>query len=295
MNILWTETYRPTELAQVALLPDTRAILQSFLDAEEIPHLLFHGPPGTGKTTLARILTSKLDCRVLSLNASKERGIDVIRGQVATFSRALFDTRWNIVFLDEADKLTPDAQTALRNDMEAHAARTRFILTGNFLHKILDPLQSRCTVIELSQMPLKERFDIACSILTAEGIEFTPQAVLAVAEKHNDMRRLLSAAQRIALATGSLHAVPDDSLAGSSTEVLSAIRAKDWPALVRLSKSAGFDHRGVLRDMFWAITGEGQLVVDARLAIAQAVHQSGYTPDPVIHFLGTCVELYDGV
>jgi len=295
MNILWTERYRPTTLDGVALLAETRSLIEGFLAAGEIPHLLLHGPSGTGKTTLAKILVGALDCQVLSLNASKERGIDVIRGQVSTFSRAVFGKRWNIVFLDEADKLTPDAQTALRNDMETFAGKTRFILTGNFLHKVIDPLQSRCMVVELSQMPLKERFGVLVRILESEGIDFTPYAILGLVERHTDMRRLLSQAQRVALSEGSIHNVPEDTLAGSGVQVMDAIRRKDWPVLVQLSKSPGFDHRGVLQDMFWTITEEDQSAIDNRLVIARAVDRSGYTPDAVIHFLGTCAELYDKV
>ena len=294
MNILWTEAHRPTSLDQLALLEGNRTLLQKFIDEGEIPHLLLHGPPGTGKTTVAQILISQLDCAVLKLNASSERGIDVIRDRVSTFARSLLQRRWNIVFLDEADKLTPDSQTALRNTMEAHAGRTRFILTGNLLHKIIDPLRSRCQVLEFAQMPLKERFRVLKDVLVAEEVEFDPNALLELAGKYNDMRKLLMAAQRIAIQDGGLQVIPEEQVR-SGAAVLAMCTVKDWTGIVQLSKTPGFDHAHVLTEMFWAVEGEDEPAIMQRLKLAQAVDKTGYTPDPVILFLGTCAEIISSV
>ena len=282
-KVLWTEKYRPTDLEEVALSEGNRALLLSCIEGGEIPHLLFHGPAGCGKTTVAKILMDALDCTQLVLNASAERGIDTIRDKVGSFVRVQTGAAWNVVFLDEADKLTPDAQTALRNMMETYAERSRFILTGNYLSKILDPIQSRCQVVELGAMPLKERFRVLVEVLKVEEVEFDKEVVFAYAERYTDMRRLLLRAQRSIMSHGKL---TDPKVAtGEGAQILQLIRNKDWLALVQLSKHPEFDHQQGLVDLFWAIPDD--LSTDShpaaaaqwRAAVAKAVHQSGHTPE----------------
>src|SRR3954468_14547678 len=142
-DVLWTEKYRPTRLEDMAMEEENRRVLQSYIEGGVIPHLLFIGPAGSGKTTISRILVKSLDCSVLSLNASSERGIDTIREKVGSFVQAMLLGAWNVVFMDEADQLTSDAQGAMRNMMESYSERARFIFTGNYGHKIIGPIQSR--------------------------------------------------------------------------------------------------------------------------------------------------------
>lgn len=146
MQIL-TEKYRPKTLSDmVGNIPD-------LVIDDSMPHLLLHGSAGCGKTTLARIIISMLNCDHIVLNASSERGIDVIRDKVRDFaSTKSRNETIKIVFLDEADHLTPDAQTALRNTMETYSRNTRFILTANYINRIIEPLQSRCIVIKFGNI-----------------------------------------------------------------------------------------------------------------------------------------------
>jgi len=146
---IWPEKYRPQTLDDLIISDRNKEILSGF--KEEIPNLLFTGSPGTGKTSLAKILVNDvLKCNFLYINASDESGIDTIRHKVTNFSQTKsFDGKVKVVILDECDGLTTQAQGALRNTMESFAKYTRFILTANYKHKIIPPLQSRCQFIDI--------------------------------------------------------------------------------------------------------------------------------------------------
>ncbi|MFW6265549.1 MAG: AAA family ATPase, partial [Halanaeroarchaeum sp.] len=147
---IWVEKYRPERLADVVGHEDIIDRVESYVARDDLPHLLFSGPAGTGKTATASAIAKELygdDWRenFLELNASDERGIDVVRDRIKNFARASFGGyNYRIIFLDEADALTSDAQSALRRTMEQFSNNTRFILSCNYSSKIIDPIQSRC-------------------------------------------------------------------------------------------------------------------------------------------------------
>lgn len=289
-NHIWVEKYRPDDLANMALSEENRHLLAGMIAAEEIPHLLLHGPPGVGKTTLAKILTHELDCSVLQLNASSERGIDVVREKIQLFVRGLMGKKWNVVFLDEADAMTHDAQTALRNMMETFSGTSRFILTCNYLHKIISPIQSRCMAIELAQMSLKQRYDVLFGILTNELGELAEKdrlVALEYAERYTDLRRMITAAQKSVMAHGSIQSPSVAQMDG--TKILLLVDEGDWNNIRTLSKGESFDHRQGLIDLFWALEAEPD--PSAMVLVGKAVHESGWTPDSVVHFLATIAEV----
>jgi len=146
---IWVEKYRPAKLDDIILDERTLNIVKEFKN--EIPNLLFVGNPGTGKTTLARVIVNDiLGCNYLYINASDESGIDTIRHNITNFAQTKsFDGGIKVVILDEADGLTPQAQAALRNTMETFAKYCRFILTANYKHKIIPALQSRCQALDI--------------------------------------------------------------------------------------------------------------------------------------------------
>lgn len=288
---LWVEKYRPRKLDQMALPDEHRNLLQSYLEKGEVPHLLLVGPPGGGKTTTAKILIDSLECEVLKMNASKDRGIDVIRDRIGTFAKTKAWSKWKIVFLDEADGLTPDAQNAMRAMMEDYHDQTRFILAANNGFKIIAPLQSRCVVMEFGESPLKERIQILQKILSAEGAQAEMTVMLGYAEKYSDLRRMIGAAQRSVLANkGVLKPASEQQISGS--DLLSWVGAGKWDDLVKASQNPMFEHRRGLEEMFWAVDLKNtKKPAQFRYILAKAVHESMWTPDTVVHFLGTCAEL----
>ncbi|WP_152039613.1 replication factor C small subunit [Salinigranum salinum] len=202
---IWIEKYRPQSLAEIHGQEDTIQRLQSYVDRDDLPHLMFAGPAGVGKTTAATAIARALygdDWRgnFLELNASDERGIDVVRDRIKSFARSSFGNYdYRLIFLDEADSLTSDAQSALRRTMEQFSDNTRFILSCNYSSKIIDPIQSRCAVFRFS--PLSDaavRAQIE-EIAAAEGIETTDAGVDAlVYAADGDMRRAINALQAAA-------------------------------------------------------------------------------------------------
>lgn len=172
---LLTEKYRPT------VINDIVGFVPSFDIDESMPHLLLYGPPGTGKTTLAKVIIRTLNCDHITLNASSDRGIDTIRDKVKDFaSTKSKDSNIKIVFLDEADHLTPDAQTALRNTIESYSRNTRFILTCNYINRIIDPLKSRCISIKFDNLPADKIVERLIFICEQEKIPYEMEALIKI-------------------------------------------------------------------------------------------------------------------
>jgi len=171
-NNLWVEKYRPSSLNDLVLDPLHKDIIHKFLKEGNIPHLLLSGGVGTGKTTIAKILINTLDCDSLILNASSERGIDVVRNKIQMFASMSSFKKWKIVFMDEADLLTPESFFALRNIMETYSQNTRFILTANYINRIIEPIRSRCQIMEFKALPKEFINKKLSDILAKEKIEY---------------------------------------------------------------------------------------------------------------------------
>ncbi len=205
----WVEKYRPKKLDEMIGQEEVVKRLKAYAEKKEMPNLLFAGPPGTGKTTAAIALAREIfgdtfEQNFLELNASDERGINVVRETIKEFARTLpfGGAKFKIIFLDEADALTADAQNALRRTMEKYAATARFILSCNYSSKIIEPIQSRCALFRfkpLSDEQIKERLRY---IAQNEGLNITEEALDAlVYVAEGDMRKAINTLQAAAAIT----------------------------------------------------------------------------------------------
>jgi replication factor C small subunit len=168
-----------------------------YIQNEDVPHLLLYGQAGTGKTTLAKIITNQIDCDLMYINASDENSVDAVRDKIRGFASSMGFRKWKVIILDEADYLSQNAQAALRNLMETFSASTRFILTCNFVEKVIDPIQSRCQTFAITPPSKKEVAKRLNEILNQEGVEFEMSDLAVIVNSgYPDIRRVLNAAQR---------------------------------------------------------------------------------------------------
>ena len=194
---LWVERYRPDTLSGYVGNEHILEKVRIYIQNEDVPHLLFFGGAGTGKTTLAKIITNQIDCDLMYINASDENNVDTVRDKIRGFASSMGFRKWKVIILDEADYLTPNAQAALRNLMETFSKTTRFILTCNYVEKIIDPIQSRCQTFGITPPSKKEVAIRLKEILDLEGVQYEmSDLAILVNSGYPDIRRVLNAAQR---------------------------------------------------------------------------------------------------
>ncbi|MCX6700455.1 MAG: replication factor C small subunit [Methanomicrobiales archaeon] len=211
-NTIWIEKYRPVRLADIVGQNEIIERLESYVRNGNLPHLLFTGSAGVGKTTAAVSLAREFfgeswHMNFRELNASDERGIDVVRNQIKQFARTspLGGATFKVLFLDEADALTNDAQAALRRTMESYAQTCRFILSCNYSSKIIDPIQSRCAIYRFKPLGKAAISEEIQKIANIEGVAVTEDAINAIVYvAQGDMRKAINALQGAAIISPSI-------------------------------------------------------------------------------------------
>lgn len=194
---IWVEKYRPKTLDTYVGSERIKSYIGSCLEKNDIPHLLFHGVQGTGKTTLAKIIANNSNFELLYINASDERGIDTIREKIVQFAEASTFKKLKIIILDEADYITSTAQAALRNVIESFSLNTRFILTANYLEKIIEPLKSRFQVFKIEPPSKKEIYNFVSNILKSESTSFKMEDLaLIINNFFPDIRKIIGICQQ---------------------------------------------------------------------------------------------------
>ena len=302
MKELWTEKYRPKDVDGYVFTDiSVKEQVEEWIKDGHIPHLLLHGPAGTGKTTLAKILVNQLGIDsydFLQVNASRDNGVDFLKTKIEGFVSTLPFGHLKIVLLDEADYLSPNAQGLLRGLMETYAAQARFILTCNLVHKVITPLKSRCTELHINKTDQVEFFTRAATVLATENVTYEPEVLASyVAATYPDLRKCLNLLQSNSKNGVLLNPKDIDSSTQDYKLVMVDLfkRRKIKEARKLLCEQARPEEMDeIFRWMYdnldlWSKTDEGQ--DEAILVIRKGMINHSLAGDPEINLSATIVEL----
>jgi|TARA_Y100000034_G_scaffold25603_1_gene30207 replication factor C small subunit len=297
-HTIWAEKYRPTSLDTYIGNEHLKSKVEIYLKDGDIPHLLLYGPAGTGKTTLAKILSNSIECDYLYLNASDEGGVDKVRNKIKNFTSTIGFKDLKVVILDEADFVTPEGQAALRNLMETFAKHSRFILTCNYSERIIDPIQSRCQSFQIIPPSKKEVALKIQDILDAEKIEYSlDDIVLNVNSGYPDIRRTINSIQRQSI-NGKLvvdkRSIIENDYKLKLLEILKTQDKKNAFGNIRmlLSDSKIKDYADCFRLLFDSVDeyakGHISTVI---LILAEGQRNDVLVPDKEINFMATIINV----
>ncbi|AXQ70554.1 clamp loader of DNA polymerase [Synechococcus phage S-T4] len=304
-EFLWVEKYRPKTIEECILPENIKKTFQDFLDKGEVPNLLLAGPAGCGKTTVAKALCNELGVDVYVINGSDEgRFLDTVRNQAKNFASTVSlqgNGKPKVIIIDEADNTTHDVQLLLRANIEAFHNNCRFIFTCNYKNRIIEPLHSRCAVVEFttnkSDKPqiASKFFKRIQEILGAEGIEYDNKVLVELINKHfPDWRRVLNECQRYAVGgkidAGILASFSDVNIDG----LMRSLQAKNFKEVRKwVVNNLDNDPGTILRNVYDALYErlEGPSVAAAVLIIAKYQYQIAFVADQEINLLAALTEI----
>lgn len=302
-EVLWVEKYRPRTIADCILPDEYKATFQSYVDRKEIPHLLLCGSPGTGKTTVARALCDEIGCDYLFINGSDESGIDTFRTKIKNYASSVsLGGGKKVVIIDEADYLNANSvQPAMRGAMEEFAHNCTFILTCNYKNRIIEPLHSRCAVIEF-KLRKEDKPKMATAfmkraseILTAEKVPFDKAVLAEVVKKYfPDYRRVLNELQRYSVSgkidSGILVSVADVSL----SELIKALKEQNFGAMRKwVAENGSDDPARIYRKIYDALydTVDKSTIPNAVVILARYSYQHAFCADAELNLVACLTEL----
>ena len=304
--ILWVEKYRPSKISDCILTDDLKTTFQTFVKEGHVPNLLLSGGPGVGKTTIAKAMLKELDATYMMINGSEESGIDVLRNKIKNFASTVsMDGKRKFVILDEADLNPQSTQPALRGFIEEFHKNCGFILTCNFKNRIIEPLHSRCSVIEfripssLKPTLAGEFFKRVQTILTEENVQFQPKAVASVVEKYfPDWRRVLNELQRYS-ASGTIDSGILVNISETNMrDLVSFLKDKDFKSIRKwVANNLDNDPSRMYRKVYDTLYDEidPNTVPHMVLAVADYSYKSAFVADQEINMLAFMIEIMSQV
>jgi DNA polymerase III delta prime subunit len=302
-DALWCEKYRPRTVEDCILPEELKKTFQSYVDRKEIPHLLLCGGAGTGKTSISKALCDEIGCDYLMINASDESGIDTFRNKIKNYASSMsMDGGKKVIILDEADYLNPSSvQPALRGAMEEFAHNCTFIMTCNYKNRIIEPLHSRCAVIEFKlrkedkpkmAMAFMKR---ASEILNTEKIPFDKAVLAEVVKKHfPDYRRVLNELQRYSVSgkidAGILTSIADVSI----NELVSALKDQNFSAMRKWVADFGSDESSrIYRKIYDSLYDimDKSTIPNAVVILAKYQYQDAFVADRELNLVAALTEM----
>ena len=301
-HLLWTEAHRPKTIEECILPDRLKKPFQEYVNSEKIPHLLLSGGAGVGKTTVAKAMCNQIDADYIMINGSDESGIDVFRTKIKNFASSMsFTGGRKVIIIDEADYLNPNStQPALRNAMEEFASNCSFIFTCNFKNRIIDPLHSRCAVVDFT-LKNDEKTKMAGqffkriqTILQSENVEYEDKVIAELIKKHfPDFRRILNELQRYSqfgkIDVGILAQIGDVSIA----EITKHLKNKDFGAIRKWVATADFDAATLYRKLYDSLYEvlQPQSIPQAVIILADYQYKQAFVADAEINTVACLTEL----